>query len=247
LTVQEGDEMNFLLIHGGFHGGWCWRPTAEALTNLGHFVLAPTCTGSGDRKHLLSSAIGTQSAIRDMLEVIESEEVDDLVLVGHSLAGVTISGLADILGPSRIRHLIYLDAIVLQNGATVFDSVPPEVEAARSADAAANGGQAIQPVTASTFGLKDPQQVAWVDRRSTPQAIGSFTEPLVLTNPLGNGVPRTYISCTQPLNSSVDRSREWARTQEGWRFIEFAACHDAMVERPVELAELLDQVLLPTS
>jgi pimeloyl-ACP methyl ester carboxylesterase len=238
--------MNFLLIHGGFHGGWCWRSTAEALTSRGHFVLTPTCTGSGDRRHLLSSTIGTQSAIRDMLEVIESEEMDDIVLVGHSLAGVTISGLADLLGPSRIRHLIYLDSILLQNGESVFDSVPADVAAARRAGATIDGGQAIQPVPASAFGLKDPQQVAWVDRRSTPQAIGSFTEPLVLTNPLGNGVPRTYISCTQPLNSSVDRSREWARTQEGWRFIEFAACHDAMVEKPVELAELLDQ-LLPAS
>lgn len=98
----------FVLVHGAWHGGWCWRRVADLLRTRGHRVFAPSLTGVGDRAHLFSKAISLQTHVEDILSVVETEELNDFVLVGHSYGGFVISGVADTLR-ERVSRYVYLD------------------------------------------------------------------------------------------------------------------------------------------
>src|SRR5690606_23642507 len=106
-------------------GGWCWRDVAAILRSRGSQVFTPTCTGLGERAHLLRPDLGVESTILDIVNVIEAEELEDVTLVGHSLAGVTITGVADRIA-HRLRRLVYLDAVIVQDGHAVIESMPPD-------------------------------------------------------------------------------------------------------------------------
>jgi len=120
------ETRTYVLVHGAWHGGWCWRDVAALLRAQGHRVTTPTLTGLGERRHLMSRDITLDTFVADILNHIEAEELDDIILVGHSHAGIAISGVADRI-PERIRHLVYLDAVILESGVTAFDMLPPEV------------------------------------------------------------------------------------------------------------------------
>ena len=113
----------FVLLHGAWHGGWCWHDVAVLLRAQGHSVTAPTQTGLGERRHLLSGAITLETFVQDLVEHLEAEEIEDAILVGHSFGGMAISGAADRV-PQRIRHLVYLDSMVLEDGQAFFDVLP---------------------------------------------------------------------------------------------------------------------------
>src|SRR3546814_17646889 len=92
----------FVLVHGAFHGGWCWKPIADQLRSAGHDVYTPTQTGLGERKHLMSADISMETFVLDVLNVILSEDLTDVILVGHSYGGRSISGVVD-RAPERIQ------------------------------------------------------------------------------------------------------------------------------------------------
>jgi pimeloyl-ACP methyl ester carboxylesterase len=99
----------FFLVHGAWHGGWCWRRVADVLMSRGHRVFAPSLTGVGDRAHLFSKDISLQTHVEDILSVVEAEELSNFVLVGHSYGGFVISGVTDALR-ERVSRYVYLDA-----------------------------------------------------------------------------------------------------------------------------------------
>src|SRR3954453_21148411 len=101
----------FVLVHGAWHGGWCWRRVAPLLRVAGHAVYTPTLTGLGERAHLLTREVGLETHIRDTVNVLECEELNDVILVGHSYGGIVITGTAE-RAPERVGHLVYLDAMV---------------------------------------------------------------------------------------------------------------------------------------
>ena len=109
----------YVLVHGAWHGGWCWRRVAPLLAAAGHRVLVPTLTGLGERAHLLTPETGLSTFARDVMAVIEAEEAEDVVLVGHSFGGVVVSMVADRMA-ERIARLVYLDATVLRSGESPF-------------------------------------------------------------------------------------------------------------------------------
>ena len=121
----------FLLIHGAFHGGWCWRRVGDLLAATGARVFAPTMTGLGERAHLLNDEVGIETFFRDAIGVIEAEELTDVVLVGHSFGGAVITGVADRV-PGRIAQLVYLDAVVPVAGQSALSCLPAETQAIRS-------------------------------------------------------------------------------------------------------------------
>ena len=126
----DGGEKTYVLVHGAWHGGWCWRPVADALRAQGHRVFTPTQTGLGERRHLLSRDITLDVFVDDIANLMEAEELRDAILVGHSFGGIAISGVADRM-PEAVRHLVFLDSIVLQPGQSPFGILPAEVVAAR--------------------------------------------------------------------------------------------------------------------
>lgn len=116
----------FLLVHGAWHGGWCYKSVAEKLRAQGHTVYTPTNTGVGKRSHLFHRDIDIEMHITDILNVIKWEELDNFVLVGHSYGGMIITGVADRC-PEKVRRLVYLDAFVPEDGKCLFDYIPDEL------------------------------------------------------------------------------------------------------------------------
>lgn len=229
--------MNFVLIHGAWHGGWCWRDVARSLRAAGYDAYTPTMTGLGERAHLLNASTGLSTFIDDACAVIQYEELDDMVLVGHSFGGLVISGVADRLR-ERIKKLVYLDALIVQNGQSGLGILPPDVQRERSRTIDPEGLRMAVP-TADKFGVFEPEQVARLMRHLTPHPLKAYTEPLSLRHPLGNGLPKAYIAVTDPWYPPLAGVRDWVKQQADWEWHEIAAGHDAMLTAPDVLAALL--------
>src|SRR5713101_2147973 len=118
VMAQTGTPKTFVLVHGAWHGGWCWRRVSDRLRKAGHQVFTPTLTGLGERSHLARPDIGIDTHIEDVAKVFELEDLNDVILVGHSYGGMIITGAAEKV-VDRLRHLVYLDAMVPQDGQTV--------------------------------------------------------------------------------------------------------------------------------
>jgi pimeloyl-ACP methyl ester carboxylesterase len=207
---------------------------------MGHRVTTPTQTGVGERKHLLSKDITLDTFVADIVNHIEAEELDDVVLVGHSFGGISISGAADRI-PDRIRHLVYLDSVILESGTSVFGTYPPDVVAARRKIVAEAGqGLFLPPPSPTAFGVPDNHpSMDWVKRHMTPHPVSTFESELRLDNPIGNGRPRTYVVCTNPVYAPLERVRQWVKKQADWKWQEIATGHAAPVIAPAEFARLL--------
>jgi pimeloyl-ACP methyl ester carboxylesterase len=222
--------MNFVLIHGAWMGGWCWRDVARLLRADGHQVFTPTMTGLGERAHLLNRTVRLSTFIADACAVIECEELTDVILVGHSFGGMVASGVADRVAGS-IKHLIFLDALVAQHGQAAITLLPPIVQAERSRTDDPEGLRMHIP-TPDKMGIFEPEQVAWVLRRATAHPLRTYTEPLTLRYPLGNGFPITYIAATNPWYAPQSAVREWVKQQPAWAWREIATGLAAMITAP---------------
>ena len=229
----------FVLVHGAWHGGWCWSKVASTLRGRGHTVVTPTQTGLGERSHLLSKSIDLDVFVTDMANVLKYEDLKDVVLVGHSFGGNAISGVADTMR-DRIRQLIYLDAVILENGQSVFSQLPKDVVEARTKAAQeTSGGLSIPAPAPAAFGITDAAQSQFVQSRFTPHPFNTFVSPLKLANKVGNGLPTTYIICADPIYKPLEASRTWIKAA-GWKTSEIRCGHDAMVIAPDRLADMLD-------
>jgi pimeloyl-ACP methyl ester carboxylesterase len=230
----------YVLVHGAWHGGWCWREVKEALRGMGHRVSTPTQTGVGERKHLMAKDITLDTFTADIINHIEAEELNDVILVGHSFAGTSITSVADKI-PNRIQHLVYLDSLILENGQSPFSVLPSDVVAARRKLVAEQGqGIFIPPPPPTLFGIPENHPLAdWVKRHLTPHPVSTFDSPMRIDNPVGNGRPRTYIHCTNPVYGPLEGTRRCVRKQKNWTWQEIATGHDAMVTAPAELSRML--------
>ncbi|HSW16677.1 MAG TPA: alpha/beta fold hydrolase [Ramlibacter sp.] len=229
----------FVLVHGAYHGGWCWKDVAARLRALGHTVYTPTWTGLGERSHLLAFRPTLETFIEDVAQVLRYEDLREVVLVGHSFAGSVVSALADRM-PERLRHLVYLDALLLRPGEASADRTPERAEGYRLRAVAAGGeGLGVPPAPADAFGVTDPALAAWVEARLTAQPLQSYYDKLELRKPLGNGLPATYIACSQPVFAPLAKSRALAQEMPGWNYMEIPTAHDAMVLLPRELSDML--------
>ena len=238
-AMAQTTAQTFVLVHGAWHGAWCWSRVADRLRLAGHRVFTPTQTGLGERKHLLSREITLDTFTRDIANVIEAEELSNIVLVGHSFGGLAISGVADAM-PDKIRHLVYLDSLMVEGGKSPFDGLPPEIVAARrKAAEETSGGLSLPAPPPSAFGISDATDTEWVKRRLTPHPLGTYTSALNIKRPVGNSLPRTYIHCTNPSYAALEGSRKLVKAQQGWRWAEIATGHDAMVMAPEELTRML--------
>lgn len=232
------EPKTFVLVHGVWHGGWCWSRVADILRARGHRVSAPTQTGLGERSHLLSPEITIQTFVADIVRHLEFNDFQNVVLVGHSFGGIPITGAADLV-PGRIARLIYLDAIMLETGETWMSLLPEDMAEDRTRLAQeTSGGLSLPPAPAESFGVARPEDVAFVQPRLTPHPFRTFTTALDLKNPVGNSLPAAYIRCTDPPYRPATVALERAR-KFGWPVAEIATGHDAMVTEPLALADLL--------
>ena len=232
----------YVLIHGAWHGAWCWARVLPLLRAAGCVSHAVTLTGLGDRAHLFSADIRLAVHIQDVINLITCEELDNVVLVGHSYGGMVTTGVADALLQHErpvLQHLVYLDAIVPHPGESWSSHHAPEAVAARIKSALTDGGGvSIPPPDPSVFGLEGTDY-EWVKRRMTPQPLGLYQEPLQFDAARVATLPRTFIDCTNPALAGIAAARKRVREEPGWQVLELKACHDAMVTVPRQLAEML--------
>ncbi len=237
----------FVLVHGAWHGGWCWRRVADILTARGHRVFAPSLTGLGDRTHLFSKDISLQTHVEDILSIVEAEELIDFVLVGHSYGGFVISGVADAIR-GRVSHYVYLDGSVppdMSTG-TSFSWAgfnPPEAREARLKAVREQGrGEALPAPPPSAFAVTDPADMAWLQRHLRPMPVGTYTGTFTFKHSGSNGLKRTYIASTKPRYTLLVPTHDRVRGDSSWSFMSLEAGHDSMVTAPNELASLLMEV-----
>ncbi|HEX6295118.1 MAG TPA: alpha/beta fold hydrolase [Burkholderiales bacterium] len=229
--------MNIVLVHGAWHGGWGWRRLTPLLRRAGHEVYTPTMTGLGERAHLAGPGVNLETHIRDVVGVLEAEELERVMLLGHSYGGMVITGAADRV-PQRIAQLVYLDAFVPQNGKSLMDYVVPE-RATRFREEGERTGR-VMPPPPSLWGVTDSADAAWSARHDAPHPYASMRQPVRLRNEAALArIPKAYIYCSSPATGSFDQFASKIRDDPAWRFFELATGHDAMVLVPERLARIV--------
>lgn len=235
-----------VLVHGAFHGGWCWKHVAGPLRDAGHEVFTPTLTGVSDRAHLLHHDIGLMTHVADVAAVLEAEELTDAVLVGHSYGGLVVTG-APALAPGRVRKVIHLDGYVGEPGKSGFDLSPPasvERFTAAANDPEGGGeGWTIPPYPPDVMGVTDPDDTAWIARRLTPHPLRGFTDPLDIPEDALDGIARGYILCTDPVIPTWIPMADHAKASDDWDYAEIACAHAVMFLKPDELVARIEEML----
>ena len=238
---MKNNKPHFLLIHGAWHGGWVWNEISEILGYQGYSVSTPTLTGLGEKKHLLSSKITIDTFIEDVVNHIIFENLNNIILVGHSFAGSVISGVADKL-KDRIQKLIYFDAVILKDGQKPFDIAPKELVKQRIELAKRFGnGISIPAPSADAFGVFDVKKSLLLEEKLTPHPLSTYQSKLIIKNEIGNGIPLFYIFCNDPVYKSLESSRKVVRKLK-WPIFELNAGHDAMLTHPKETLNLLMKI-----
>lgn len=230
----------FVLVHGAWHGGWCWRRVADRLRAKGHDVFTPTLTGLADRSHLLSPRVTLQTHILDVANLLEWEELDSVVLCGHSYGGMVITGAAD-RQAQRIKSLVYVDAFVPEDGECAMDLRPPErVKLAYEQVRTVGEGWWMPPTPAAGFRVNEADQ-AWVDAKCTNFPISCFTQPVRLTGAVDGTGHKYYVRAAEYDAPQFDACVEKLAGRPGWTVSEMPCGHDIMVDMPDELTGLLEE------
>jgi pimeloyl-ACP methyl ester carboxylesterase len=236
-------DTSFVLVHGSWAGGWAWRRILALLRAAGFEAHAPTLTGVGERAHLLSPTIRLSTHVQDVIGLITTLELQRVVLVGHSYAGMVITGVADRLQqshPGLLSSLVYLDAITPHPGECWSSQHSAQTIAQRLASGAASNDLSFDPPDASVFGLSGADR-DWVNRRQTPQPMALYQDPLNFDAARLANLPRTFIDCHQPALATIDVMRQRVRAEPGWNVVELATGHYPMLSAPEALSKLLLQ------
>lgn len=219
----------FVLVHGAWHGGWCWRHVAGALRTRGHEVYTPTLTGLGERSHLLTDAVDLEVHVRDIVGVLEYEQLHDVHLVGHSYGSVPAT-LAALRAPTRVRQLICLDGFVPEAGEAVIDLLPDHAASHyRDSVVEQAGVRVIPPRPLDRLGVTDAAAIRWLEPRLVPHPLPTYTQRT------GDGasrlkVPSAYLQCSgwpSPFDHMVARA-----SALGWRTDRVNGDHEIMATDP---------------
>jgi pimeloyl-ACP methyl ester carboxylesterase len=199
--AQTSVRKTFVLIHGAYHGGWCWRPTADILESHGHKVYAPSLTGCGDRSHLLSKDINLDTHIADIVNLVKWEDLKEVCLVPHSYGGWPCSGALEEIH-DRVAAIVWLDAFKPRDGEKGTDYIS-EFSRKAMEEAVARGEAGRKPPPAKTFS-KSEKDYAWIESKLTQQPNGIAVQPIKLT-----GKRDAIATARRPIRRppSIERSR----------------------------------------
>ncbi len=225
------DPKTFVLVHGGFCSGRWWRETADILQAQGHRVFTPTLTGLGERAHLSSRKVNLTTHAKDVANLVKHEGLKDIVLVGHSYGGMVISMAAELIPEGTIRCIVFLDAVYLDDGESLFDSAPQFKEAAGDADE-------VPPPPSAVFGY-DGELGAFMERIASPHPVETFAEKLKITGARDRVPVKTFVWA---LNSGIpvfENYYERLKADPSWRTETMETRHDMMLEAPEETAAVL--------
>lgn len=236
----------YLLVHGAFHGGWVWQRVTPLLEDGGHRVFAPSLVGLGDRADQLSPEVGLDTHVEDLVGLLTFEDLTDVILVGHSYAGIVVTAVADAV-PDRIADLVYVDTFVPRDGEAVADIMPGMVDAFTAAADAHGDGWRVPPQTepmgdGGLYGVTEEPDLSWVASMQTAQSLATFQQRMLLTNPQAlAAIPVTHVHCSEggadfkAMRSAMPRTLPPADLPPE-RLHVLPTGHDCMITMPRELA-----------
>ena len=223
MSGQPTQPSTVVLVAGAGWGGSLWEPVAERLGKAGHTVLAPTLTGLGELAALASPEVDLDTHVDDVVRALTERGLADVVLVGHSYAGMVITGVAELV-PERLRRLVYVDALVPLDGEADVDILDQHL--VDDILAARDRGEWLIPLAPDA-----PAGMA-------PHPIATVTQPVRVRSAAAARVPRTYVRCTHSRLSFTRLCAERA-VAAGWRCVELDSGHLPMTTSPDDLAALL--------
>jgi pimeloyl-ACP methyl ester carboxylesterase len=225
----------YVCLPGAWMGAWSWQFVLERLRAAGHAARALPFRGVGERAAELSPTLDNDVFLADTIGTLEGEDLNDVVLVGHSF-GSLIAGLVTDRIPQRIAHLVIIDGGIPQDGQSIFGRIPPEIVAKRQKLVKVVNGTEVLP-----FAPVGSLIIAWTHRQLTPHPLACYTKPIRLNHPAGNGRPMTYIACTKPRYPVSAGMHEKVQTMSHIRFRPIEAGHNCIISAPELVArELLD-------
>lgn len=237
----------FVLVHGAWHGGWCWSRITPHLRADGHEVFTPTMTGFGERSHLLTPDVGLETNVTDIGNVLEWESLENVILVGASYAGMVTTSVADRM-PERIAALVYINAFIAADGVSQNDMLPDwrremiEKEVAADPDA-----WRMPPPAPELIGVDDPDDAAWIKAKMTIQSAKTFHDRAKITGAIDAITNRTYIRATGYPNTTFDANVAAYGDHPTWRAEILDTSHDAMITAVDDVVRILNEVAASVS
>jgi len=235
VTEHGPERRTYVLIHGSWHGGWCWDRLAPILVARAGRVLAPTLVGLGDLASLATPATGLSTHLDQLEAFLAEQDVRDAVLVGHSYAGMLLTGIAERV-PQRLASLVYLDALIPADGQSCFDLMPGVEDEFQAGADAVGDGWLVPPLDAADLGVTDPSDASWVNGRLTPMPIMTHRERLAVPRHRARALRRSFVLCRRfGFHAFAAQARA-----DGFDVVtEIDAGHDVQVTHPRELSEIL--------
>jgi pimeloyl-ACP methyl ester carboxylesterase len=201
-------------------------------------VYTPTLTGLGERSHLASRDIGLDTHILDIIQVLEFENLNEVMLVGHSYGGLVIGGVAEKV-PERITRLVYIDAYIPQDNKSAFDIIPGLETIYKERRLKEHGREwLVASYKPEEFGVTNPDDIKWMTPRLYPMPWHTHDQPIRITNPIAKRLPKSYISCTEFGNVQFKAQKSPAE----WDYHELLKGHDMMITAPKELVQLFENL-----
>jgi pimeloyl-ACP methyl ester carboxylesterase len=237
--TTSSDRKTFVLVHGSSAGGWCYRGVADLLEQRGHKVYAPTLTGLGERSHLMSGLITLNTHITDVVNVIRWEDLETVVLVGHSYGGWIISGAAEQV-ERKIASIVFLDAFMPENGQRVLDTNSPRSRT--EIDQALKRAEVSRPAPHPSVWAVSEKNQPWVAEKLTAQAVGVAFTPIRLTGARDRVAKKTYVRAMGYDNPNFDAFYAKVKADPSWRTYEMPCGHEMMIDMPERTAEILIEV-----
>jgi hypothetical protein len=236
-AAQTAARKTFVLVHGAYHGGWCWRRVADIIEAHGHKVYAQSLTGNGDRAHLLSKDVNLDTQIADIVNLVTWEDLHDICLVPHSFGGWPASGALETIH-DRVGSIVWLDAFKPENGQKGTDYISPYSKKAME-EAVAKGEAGRKPPPAKTFS-KSTKDYAWIDSKLAPQPNGPAMQAISLTGKRETIAKKTYIRAPSYPQAAFDKAFAECKADKTWRtYVYEDTGHDVMIDRPEWLADVL--------
>ncbi|HTF71798.1 MAG TPA: alpha/beta hydrolase [Edaphobacter sp.] len=231
---------NFVLVHGGWYGGWIWKRVARHLRDKGHDVYTPTLTGLADRSHLLTAGVNLSTHIQDIVSLIQFEELKGVILCGHSYGGMVISGVADRIS-EHISSLVYLDAWYPNDGDSLFTLSSDAAQLANIKNIGRYGGIARPPIPADVLNVNERDR-AWVEKMSTLHPAASMFEGIRLQGNHLKVKKLTYIMTSLKMPQLM-QFYERLQKDPAWITRTIESGHDAMLDNPEGVVKLLHEAI----
>lgn len=241
-AIAQNKRKTFVLVHGAWHGGWCWKYVRDILEAKGHRVYTPTLTGLAEYSHMLSADVDMNTHIKDITNLFWWEDLNDVTLVAHSYAGWVCSGALEKV-EKQVSSLVMVDAFLPADGTSAYDTNTPEQQAELNKLRAA-GTVARPPINAKAFGVKTQANIDWVNAKMTPQPMNAVFTKAQLTGARERIAKKLFIRALGFPQPAFQKNYEVTKADSTWKTYGVPgeqSGHDIMVDAPQLLADLIEK------